>query len=105
MLERLKTALVDSFVGAIAVGWLCAEGVFSFVSAFTTPISTWFQEGLLQFRGNSVFKPPIRFPFELAIPPLAMSALLLMIAFLLLRWLYFPAAEKPEQTEVLEQDA
>ena len=41
MLERLKRALVESFVGAIALGYLLAQGILHFVNIFASPIAGW----------------------------------------------------------------
>jgi predicted Kef-type K+ transport protein len=102
LLSRLRRALADSFVGAIALGWLFAQGIFQIVSIFTLPVSSWYQQRRVeQLRAVTV---PLGFPYQVAIAP-AISGLLLLIAgFLLLRWLYWPSAEtghggKPAQEE------
>jgi hypothetical protein len=41
MLRRLKRVLVESFVGAIALGYLLAQGLLHFVYIFTSPFSEW----------------------------------------------------------------
>ncbi len=41
MVDRLKRILVESFIGAIALGYMLAEVVLYFVSVFTSPVSTW----------------------------------------------------------------
>jgi len=108
MLERLKTALVDSYVGAIALGLLFSQGIERVGSIFADPVTRWLmmrqqQNGRLPYLNL----PQPRFPFELAIPGLFTALFFLVTAFVLLRWLYFPAAEKPEQepTDTTEQGA
>jgi fructose-specific phosphotransferase system IIC component len=110
MRERIKSALVDSFVGAIAVGWLFAEGVARFVTSFTTPLTEWIIEQM-RYQQMPRFSRPIafrpQFPFQIMIPQLIAGALLILIAYLLLRWLYFEPSEKQnsEQTQELEEGA
>ena len=41
MFERLKRALGTSFVGAIALGWVFAQGILHFAYIFTAPVAGW----------------------------------------------------------------
>jgi hypothetical protein len=41
MFERLKRALVESFMGAIALGYLLAQCILHFVNIFASPIAGW----------------------------------------------------------------
>jgi hypothetical protein len=97
MLNRLKEALVKSFVGAIGLGWLFAQGLLQFAYALTTPISEWVS--LRQYRtlANCSAAPP-SFSFANLLPGLARSVALLLLGYLLLRWLYF----KPPEREATE---
>jgi hypothetical protein len=99
MLKRLKTALIDSFVGAIAIGWLFATGIREFVDMINSPYFYW---KLIYPQ----FSPPVR-PLQLALSNLIASAFLLLIAYGLLRWLYYPAREIQSQElyQEPEQDA
>lgn len=58
MLEQLKRALVESFVGAIALGWVFAQGFIHFSYSFIKPFALWFQRKeygpLLENRGTSL---------------------------------------------------
>lgn len=38
MLNRLKRTLVESFVGAIALGYLLAQTILHFVNIFASPV-------------------------------------------------------------------
>jgi hypothetical protein len=102
MLDQLKTALVDSFVGAIAVGWLFAQGIVSFCGIFTVPLQFWFQMQNRQYMSGMTFSPS--FPVDMAIPSLLTALLLLVVAFVLLRWLYYPAAIEPDCEESSEPE-
>lgn len=101
MLERLKTALVDSFVGAIAIGLLFAEGIQRVAYTFSEPMTRWLMERTQQQSGrlSGSFLPQPKFPIEIAIPYLFAALFLLAVAFVMLRWLYFPAAKEQDQTE------
>ncbi len=106
MPERLRSVLVDSYVGAIALGLLFAPGISAFANAVAAPVREW-----LQLRGNTSiagpFSTPLGFWLLSILPELLTSVLLLLIAYALLRWLYYPAAEQQdqEQTPELEQGA
>ena len=41
MLNRIKRALVESFVGAIALGYVLAQTIMHFVNIFASPIAGW----------------------------------------------------------------
>lgn len=104
MLRRLKLALVESYVGAIAVGWLLAQGIMHFASIFTAPLTDWFARKEYWELTN---RPGISrgFPFESALPELAKSVSLLFFFYLLLRWLYFrPVEPKSAETTGVRSD-
>ncbi len=110
MFDRLKTALVSSYVGAIAVGWLCAQGILHLANTIAVPVSIWFQQRIQQQQHrelSSLYSAPPRFPFEMALARLLTALFLLLIAFALLRWLYYPAAVElgQEQSPDPEQEA
>lgn len=88
MLERLKRAIVESYVGAIALGWLLAEGITHFVAIFAAPVAGWVSQSY--YRNLVPTKVgPIGFPFQDALPELLRAFLLLVIWYVLMRWLYF----------------
>jgi len=98
MLEQLKTALVDSFVGAIALGWLLAMGITRFVGTFVEPVSIWMtRRQNWQIYSGTTLSPA--FPFQLVFSQLLTAAAYLLIGYGLLRWLYYPPAEKQDQEE------
>ena len=41
MFERLRRTLVETFVGAIALGYLLAQGILHFANIFTSPVTGW----------------------------------------------------------------
>lgn len=102
MLERMKSALVDSYVGAILVGWLFAEGIERLLTSIVTPLTEWGVERILQQLSPGTFGilgSPARYPTEFTVSQLITGALILLIAFYLLHWLYFPATENRDQEQ------
>src|SRR5437588_870681 len=95
MLKRFKQALVESFVGAIALGWLLAESVIHFVGIFAAPLAVWASRKEYLALTDKI---PQGIPFYAAGPELVRCVFLLLIWFLLLRWLYLQPVEqnKPE---------
>jgi hypothetical protein len=103
MLERLKTALVnmkaalvDSYVGAIALGSLFAYGFMHFVNIFIEPFTHWITQREFWEMSHSNSAPP-PFPFQLAFTNLLTCAFLFLIAYGLLRWLYYPARKSKKK--------
>jgi hypothetical protein len=101
MLERVKKAFVESFVGAIAVAWLFAAGIMNFVSSFTSPLDDWLLNRMRWHDSpaySRALSAPQRIHYELAIPRLIEASLILIVAYLFFRWLYL----EPSQTEPLD---
>lgn len=92
MFNQLRRVLVESFVGAIALGYLLAQGLMHFVDVFAAPIATWVTR--MEYRefanhpSNST-----AFTFLSALPELAKSAALVTLCYALLRWLYFNSSD------------
>lgn len=92
MLSRLKKALVESYVGAIGLGWILAQGVLHFAFIFSAPVANW-----LYRREYAGLTPGVvaGFSFRDAIPEAARSIAALVIGYLLLRWLYYKPTPAP----------
>jgi hypothetical protein len=93
MFSRLKQALVESYVGAIALGYLFAQGILHFVNIFASPVAGWIsrkQYGGLVPRTTSL----PGFSLQDALPELVRFVLLLLVWLVLLRWLYFKPLKK-----------
>jgi hypothetical protein len=105
MFKRLKKALVESFVGAIALGWVFAQGILHFANIFATPLASWITRGEYRGLSNSVTLPS-GFLFRDALPDLIRSFFMLLMGYILLRWLYFKslATPAPETTPYQERD-
>lgn len=95
MLKRFKRALVESYVGAIALGYLLAETVLHFCYTFATPVSGWVSR--TEYRdplGRTTL--PQGFRLQEGLPELVRFVVLLVSWCLLMYWLYV----KREKTEV-----
>jgi len=93
MFDRLKQTVVESYVGAIALGYLFAQLVQHFVNIFASPIAGWVarkQYGAFVPRTS----PPVGFSLQDAVPELVTFFLLLLFWSVLLRWLYFKPLKK-----------
>jgi hypothetical protein len=102
MLKRLKKALVTSFVGAIALGWVFAQGILHCANILSAPIAGWLvrreYRGVIE-RANY----PKGFSLQDALPELVRSLSLLLLGYLLLRWLYFTPLEQEAPKSSSEQ--
>lgn len=87
MLRQLKRTLVEMYIGTIALGWLLAEIVLQIVGIFSTPIASWVQRSEFGKIGGRV-DVPTSFLLRDAGPAFVRSVMLLMIWYVLLRWLY-----------------
>jgi hypothetical protein len=95
MFKRIKRALVDSYVGAVALGYLFAQTIMYFIAIFSAPVSVWLAERRSPaFASHTV--PSTNFILLSGIPQLIDAVLLLLLWYILLRWLYFetPRREK-----------
>ncbi|HKW25849.1 MAG TPA: hypothetical protein VJN48_08700 [Terriglobales bacterium] len=92
MLNRLKKALVESFVGAIALGWIFSAAILHFAYIFSAPIAGWVTRR--QYSGVLNHTTAVGFSFQDALPELVRSVSLLVLGYILLRWLYFKPVEE-----------
>ena len=95
MVDRLKHVLVESFIGAIALGYILAEVVLYFVSVFTSPLSTWAAQNLYRAIAPGTAASSSSY-LRTAASPAVGFVLLLLVWYLLLRWLYFTPLKKKE---------
>jgi hypothetical protein len=103
MFKRLKKALVTSFVGAIALGYLFAQGILHFASIFSAPVAGWLMRR--EYRGvMDHANVEARFSLQDALPELAKSVSLLLVGYFLLRWLYFTPLEQETEEPASENN-
>jgi predicted Kef-type K+ transport protein len=110
VLNRIRKALVDSYAGAIAVGWLLSQGICHCALLIVSPLTIWAQIRLQQRLDPSrsiLYEQPQRFPYEQVGSQVLLILILLLLAFLLLRWLYMEPAkvEGPSESEETEDEA
>ncbi len=104
MFERLKRALVESFVGAIALGYLLAQCILHFVNIFASPIAGWVSRN--DYRAIIPNGATLAgFSLKDALPDLSRFVVLFLVWYLLVRWLYFspPKTYVPEPAPNPEQ--
>ena len=92
MLDRMKQSLVDSYVGAIGLGWLFASGIQSFAISFSESIAGWIERS--EYRGIMVTPPVTSFLLRDAVTNALRAFVLLLIGYILLRWLYYKPQEE-----------
>lgn len=89
MFRRLKSKLVESFVGMIALGWLLAQGLIHLAYILITPFNTWFvQNQFRAMRSTDGSTVSANFSMVNALPELLRAIALLLLWYLLFYWLY-----------------
>ena len=87
MLSRLKRGLIESFVGAIGLGYVLAQTILHFMSIFTAPIVGWIAR--LQYRNLTPSESGLPgFSMRDSVPEVARFVVLLLVWYVLFRWLY-----------------
>ena len=103
MLNRLKSALVESLVGAIALGYVLAQTIMHFVNIFVSPIATWIARDEYRRLMPQSLAPqtsaPTNFPYRNALPELVSFLLLLLVWYVLLRWLFWKSVAQDGQRQ------
>ena len=95
MLERLRMTLVNSFIGAIGLGWLFAQGILHFAYMFGAPVAGWLARR--EYKGMvGCGAVSTGFSLQDALPELVRSVSLLLDGYFLLRWLYYKSID-PEK--------
>ena len=97
MLERFRSVLVSSFVGAIALGWVFAQAILHFAYVFSAPVAGWLTRR--EYHGV-VDRVSTGFSIHDALPELLKSVSLLLVGYVLVRWLYYrPSAPQARQAD------
>ena len=103
MLKRLRQVLVESFIGAIALGWILAQSISHLTASFTSPLATWVMHKEVQAFQNSA--PQSSWAgwgndaLQRGILELVRAIALFLVCYVLLRWLYY----KPLPEASIEQ--
>jgi hypothetical protein len=105
--ERMKRTLVESYVGAIALGYLLVQVILHLVDFFMFPITAWLAAWAARIEYWRLSPPSPTsavWSFRDALPELERFLILLLVWYLLLRWLYFkPVKETAEPLPNPEQ--
>ena len=75
-------------MGAIALGWLLAQGIVDFVGIFSAPVASWVSQNTYREITQKATTGWAGFPFQLALPELVRTVLLVLIWYALFHWLY-----------------
>lgn len=104
MLERLRRGLVESFVGAIALGWLLADVFVHLANIFASPVASWITRNEYhEFPGRQTV--PTDFLLRDALPELIRMFLLVAVWYILFYWLYIrPAKSKLPESALTPQN-
>ncbi len=93
MLDLLKSALVDSSVGAVALGYMLAQSVLHFANVFANPVAGWITRG--EYKDVVTHGTPMAgFTLRDGLPELVRFVLLLAVWLVLVRWLYLMPPEQ-----------
>jgi hypothetical protein len=92
MFKAIKRNLVQSYVGAVGLGSLLAQCVTHFVNIFVMPIASFVShrewDSVVQHSGHDGFS------LAPALPELIRFSVLLLVFYVLLRWLYYAPVER-----------
>jgi hypothetical protein len=100
-MKRLKEILRNEYIGAIAIGFLLAQAATALISSIAQPIVTYYQ---LRSRPTSAFAAQSVFNWPQIFSALTTMVLYLIVALLLIWWLYrrgkaaLPVSTKPAAT-------
>lgn len=96
MLERWKKTLVETYIGAIALGYLLAQAILQFANAFVSPLQLWAARNELVRVAPDNYRSNGTLLSLYALSHLADFLLLLLVWYLLFRWLYLKPSRKEE---------
>jgi hypothetical protein len=104
MLKRLKAALVNSYVGAIATGWLVADGISGIISVVSRPLQIWYTILFYRELLPSERLPTRELTLFTAMTDLAVGLLRLLVALSLARWLYWDPKQSAAAVQTAEPE-
>jgi hypothetical protein len=104
---RLRQILVTQYIGAIVIGYLAAQALIAIANIAMLPLR-WYLEGRNPATQSVLFneKPhPIPFPWESTLSGVTTVLLYFVIAYGLMRWLYYSKKDRSEQDTAIESGA
>lgn len=95
-MKRIREVLLTQYIGAITIGFVLAQTVTGFISGLVqTGANYYFARG----EPGSVMGGAPVFPWKTLMFWLITAALQLLVAFLLITWLYAPEKDKDQDAE------
>ena len=102
MITRLKAGLKQSYIGAIVIALIAADGIRMLVGVLLIPINNYAMRDRLMDTTGFALKQPL-FPAGELLTGFARSIVHLGTAYLILRWLYPVIRAAPEIASEPEQ--
>jgi H+/Cl- antiporter ClcA len=98
---KIREVLKNQYIGAVAIGVIVAFAIISFIgTVFQATILYW----EARHRASSVFSPSAQFPWGNLLAGLAPVVLYLIVAYLLMRWIYYrPEAPAERKSAAVQQ--
>jgi hypothetical protein len=106
-MQKIREILLYEYIGAIAIGFMLAQAAGYVITGLIQLLTFYFESRNSALTG---FGPTRHFSWEVSVLPSLVGAfLLLLVAYLLLRWLYFAKepttpAEEASSTAASEMD-
>lgn len=98
-MQKIREVLLHEYIGAIAIGFMLAQAAASLIAALMQPLIFYLETRKSDF---GLFGREPHFSWERSAPSLVTAVLLLLVSYLLVRWLYF--AKEPVVPEEKDQD-
>ena len=85
-MKKIRKVLIDQQIGAITIGFVLALAISSFVTDLIRTFASYWE---IKNRAHIDYNFIPFFPWSIAISGVVTLTLFLLIAYLLMRWLYF----------------
>jgi hypothetical protein len=101
MIAKIKRILLQQYIGAIVVAFIAAQGLQSLIGIVFSPIA-FLLDRLLGLTKRNIFgslEGPEHFAWTPLVPVFVNAVLYLLVAFLLIRWLFWDILGSQVRTE------
>lgn len=88
-MKKIREVLKNQYIGAVAIGVIIAFSIISFISTVLQTVIVYWES---RHRASSVFAPNPEFPWANLIAGIIPVVLYLLVAYILMRWLYYEPA-------------
>ncbi len=99
-MRKLRQILLTEYIGAIIIGFLLAQALAATISTIVQTIS-FYMEGRTR---SSVFGGRAGFEFGALVPPAISVILEVLVAFVLIYWLYWSGDNSADSVEQKEAE-